>query len=148
MRFAQKKIFALRAKKNGILARFWTARGGGGSPIRPYIRPGKIRPYLKNFEIGGEGSVRPNTPFVRVWVSATYFDKATDPQLLASGVGDWECASIVRSIYPKLVDGSVQFNALHIVTDAMGTDDDFPKPEAAKRLVAALSSLTKFLHQN
>ena len=81
----QEKKFALRAKKifrasrekKGILARFWTARGGGGSPIRPYIRPGKIRPYLKNFEIRGGSkpifaikggwSVRPNTPFVHVF---------------------------------------------------------------------------------
>ena len=50
----QRKI---RQEKKGILARFWTARGGG-SPIRPYIRPGKIRPYLKNFEI--RGGSKPN----------------------------------------------------------------------------------------
>ena len=29
----QEKKFALRAKQTGILARFWTARGGGGPPL-------------------------------------------------------------------------------------------------------------------
>ena len=42
----------------------------------------------------------------RCVVSAMYFEEATDPELMASGIGEWECSSIVRSIMPKLVDGT------------------------------------------
>ena len=57
----QEKNFALRAKKvfrasrekNRHFSPFLDRSRKGGSPIRPYIRPGKIRPYLKNFEIRG-----------------------------------------------------------------------------------------------
>ena len=54
-----KKIFRASREKKRKFWPFWDRAGRGGSPIRPFKRPGKIRPFLKNFEIRGGGVKTP-----------------------------------------------------------------------------------------